>query len=88
MFSVLFLKSNFVAYAKHCNELQAHGFKQQTNARSALLAHIASRNMRAVSDTFRHHEVPPPPAHKPNMNENRSHNNMLGPLRSPPPAAK
>jgi hypothetical protein len=59
-----------------------------TNAQLALLAHVASHNMRAVSDTFKHHKVPPPPTHKPNMNENRSHNNMLGPLRSPPPAAK
>jgi len=57
-----------------------------TNAQLALLAHVASRNMRAVSDTFKHHKVPPPT--QPNMNENRSHNIMLGPLRSPPPAAK
>lgn len=30
---------------------------------------------------------PPRPPRKPNMNENRHHCNMLGPLRSPPPAA-
>ena len=61
-----------------------------TNAQLALLAHVASHNMTAVSDTFTHHKVHPPPlpCTQPNMNENRSHNNMLGPIRSPPPAAK
>jgi hypothetical protein len=59
-----------------------------TNAQLELLAHVASHNMKAVSDTFRRHKVSPHPQHKPNMNENRGHNSMLGPLRSPPPAAK
>jgi len=51
------------------------------------LAHAASRNMRAVSDTFRRRNVSPHPPRKPNKNETRNHNNTLGPLRSPPPAA-
>ena len=58
-----------------------------TNALLALLAHVAFHNMRAVSDTFTQHIISSHPPRKPNMNENRSHNNMLGPLRSPPPAA-
>jgi len=59
-----------------------------TDAQLALLAHVASHNMRAVSDTLDITKFSPHPARRPNMNENRSHNNMLGPLRSPPPAAK
>ena len=58
-----------------------------TNTHLALLAHAASRNMRAVSDTFRRRNVSPHPPRKPNKNETRSHNYALGPLRSPPPAA-
>jgi len=56
------------------------------NAQLALLAHVVSHSMRAVSDTFTRRYVSPTLS-KPNMNENRSHNNMLGPLHSPPPAA-
>ena len=58
-----------------------------TNTHLALLAHVASRNMRAVSDTFRRCNASPHPPRKPNKNETRNHNNTLGPLRSPPPAA-
>lgn len=50
---------------------------------SALLAHVASHNMRTVSDTFRRRTVPPTR----NMNDSRSHNNTSCPLRSPPPVA-
>ena len=57
-----------------------------TNAHLALLAHVATHNMRAVSDTFTRRNVSPHSLNKPNMNANRSHN-MLRPLRSPPPAA-
>jgi hypothetical protein len=78
-----------------CNQYPSWIFQQflsallytATNAHLALLAHVASRNMRAVSDTFRRRNFPPHPPRKPNMNEYRSHNNMLGPIRSPPPAA-
>jgi hypothetical protein len=57
----------------------------RANVHLALLAHVMSHNMRAVSDTFRWCNSPLPRI--PNMNENRSHNNTLGSLRFPPPAA-
>ena len=77
-----------VAHSEHPNKILRARLCTTTSAHLALLAHVASHNMTAVSDTFKQRNVPPPSRHprNPNMNENRSHN-MLGPLRSPPPAA-
>ena len=74
-----------VAHSEPSNKFYA-----AISAHLALLAHVASHNTRAVSDTFKRRNVPPPhlqPPSNPNLNENRSHNSMLGTLRSPPPAA-
>jgi hypothetical protein len=57
----------------------------RANVHLALLAHVVSHNMRAVSDSFRWFNSPL--TRTPNMNENRSHINTLGSLRSPPLSA-
>ena len=75
-----------IAHHEYSCKILSAWFYTATNAHLALLAHVATHNMKAVSDTFTRRNVSPRPLNKPNMNANRSHN-MLRPLRSPPPAA-
>lgn len=72
-----------VFHPEHFITIYAHGCTQPIMR----IDIVGSRTVRTVSDSFRQRKYPHSPGTL-NFNENRNHNNILGSLRSPLPAAK